>query len=438
MVLLFFLITSAAAATLLLLGMKKLISVSEKRRKQSTLWIGCWLLLNMIIYIGDWGNILPTIFAFLFLIWITCEGSIWKKTAIGMMYASTVLAYNVLRDNFLLTVDIRHYFPVIARIFSPLFSLLLTLFLYVAIRKFAPAKEYHLADSLWKLLLLLTATPFGIVLSLVLLTNNETSLNKTTGSFRFTCFILLLLALISFAGLFWTVLVLARQQQLEEQSMLAEMNRSYYESMEQQHFAIRRLKHDLANHLAVAATLPEEQREEYITSLIAYSPLGHSLQYCADTVVNAVLTVKEDQMSRFCIRLETQIDIPVELPFEKADICALFSNALDNASEACRQLPEDKRRVHLKCKAQKGLFCLEVTNPVSRNEADPHTGPIPDDSMVQIWEKGDLPSTSKPDQQNHGLGLKSIKEIVERGRGALELKADGSVFELFLYMPLDS
>ena len=46
--------------------------------------------------------------------------------------------------------------------------------------------------------------------------------------------------------------------------MLAEVNQSYYAAMEQQHFAIRRLKHDLANHLAVAVTLPEAQREDYI------------------------------------------------------------------------------------------------------------------------------------------------------------------------------
>ena len=431
----YFVIINGIAALLLMQGMKKLITISNKHWKQFVLWFSCWLLLGMIIYIGDWGNILPTLFFFLLVIWLTCEGSIWKKAAIGLMYASTVLAFNALRDNFILTVDVKLYFPTQSQIISSLFSLIPALFLYLMTRKFAPDREYHLADSLWKLLLLLTITPFGIVLSLVLLAKRWV---RTDRAFEYDWLVLLLLALLSFVGLLWAVIVLARQQMLEQQNMLAEMNRRYYESMEQQHFAIRRLKHDLSNHLSVAVTLPPEQREAYIRSLMEDSPVSRSLQYCADTVVNAVLTVKEEQMNRYCIRLETQIDIPQELPFEKTDICTLFFNALDNASEACRRLPEEERCIRLKCRAQKGIFCLEITNPVNGSRPTPYTDEMPDSSMTQIWRKGHLPPTSKPDKQNHGLGLKSMKEIVERCHGAMELKADGTLFELFLYMPLES
>lgn len=230
---------------------------------------------------------------------------------------------------------------------------------------------------------------------------------------------LLLLSLLSFIGLFQAVIVLARQQQLEEQNMLAEVNQSYYAAMEQQHFAIRRLKHDLANHLAVAVTLPEAQREDYIKSLMEDSAFSRSLRYCADPVVNAVLTVKEEQMSRYGIRLEARIDIPKELPFEKTDICALFSNALDNAGEACRRLPEAEREVSVKSRAQKGLFCLEVTNPVAGEQKN-----------LRL-------QTSKADKENHGFGLRSMKEVVERNHGAMEIRAEGERFEVFLYMPLE-
>lgn len=439
-------------------GMKKLITVSDKRWKRFTLWLSCFLLLGMIIYIGDWGNILPTVLFFLFIIWITCEGSSWKKAAIGLMYGSTVLSFNVLRDNVILTVDIRWDFGRESMIAAALFSLLLALLLYLAIRKFAPDRDYHLSDSLWKLLILLTLTPFGIVLSLVLLnTEGAGVLNRTAGGhgFAYDRFVLLLLALLSFIGLFRAVIVLARQQQLEQQSMLAEINRSYYESMEQQHFAIRRLKHDLANHLAVAAALPEGQREDYIKSLLEDNAFGRSLRYCADPVVNAVLTVKEEQMSRYDIRLEAQIDIPQELPFDKTDICALFANVLDNAAEACRHLDESKRHVRVKSRAQKGLFCLEVTNPVGNVEKrlqNPETGTEKEsiysgdkeernlgsdgEERNRKKEKEQLPPTTKADKENHGFGLRSMKEIVERNHGAMEIGAEEESFEVFLYMPL--
>lgn len=451
----FCIIINGAAAYLLLQGMKKFIVVSEKRWKQAVLWGSCWLLLAMIIYMGDWANILPTVLFFLLVIRAVCEGSIWKKAAIGLMYSSTILSFNVLRDNFVLTVYVRHDHPVVCMIIAGFLSLFAALCLYLPIRRHAPDRAYHLSDSLWKLLLLLNATPFGIVLSVVLLTTTEEEriwMEMPDGFKGYNILGLLLLSLLSFIGLFQAVIVLARQQQLEEQNMLAEVNQSYYAAMEQQHFAIRRLKHDLANHLAVAVTLPEAQREDYIKSLMEDSAFSRSLRYCADPIVNAVLTVKEEQMSRYGIRLEARIDIPKELPFEKTDICALFSNALDNAAEACRRLPEAQRDVHVKSRARKGLFCLEVTNPVEvvENRQSPQTGTarIRDDNggahvfvgdrVEGRWERGKdrLPPTTKADKENHGFGLRSMKEIAERNHGAMEIRAEGGRFEVFLYMPL--
>ena len=112
----FFIIINGVAAYLLLQGMKKLIAVPKKRWKQAVLWGSCWLLLAMIIYMGDWANILPTVLFFLLVIRAVCEGSVWKKAAIGLMYASTILSFNVLRDNFVLTGYVRHDHPVVCMI----------------------------------------------------------------------------------------------------------------------------------------------------------------------------------------------------------------------------------------------------------------------------------------------------------------------------------
>ena len=98
---------------------------------------------------------------------------------------------------------------------------------------------------------------------------------------------------------------------------------------------------------------------------------------------------------------------------------SLFSNALDNAGEACRRLPEAAREVCVKSRAQKGLFCLEVTNPTVGAQ------------------KNLLLQTSKADKENHGFGLRSMKEVVERNHGAMEIRAEGERFEVFLYMPLE-
>ena len=147
-------------------------------------------------------------------------------------------------------------------------------------------------------------------------------------------------------------------------------------------------------------------------------------------------------MERHDILMKTVIDIPVELPFDKTDLCALYANALDNAIEACLKLPKAERIINLKSKAQKGLFCLEVTNPLpSLAEISP--GQIEQKPKENAYMKlknalqeSVIPSTSKSDKHNHGFGLKSINEIVERYHGSLELKAENQAFNLFLYIPL--
>lgn len=183
-------------------------------------------------------------------------------------------------------------------------TLLFALALYAGMKKFAPGKDYSLSDSLWKLLLLLTATPFGIILSIVTLFSDTNKYSTWDFLPPADYLALLIITLMSFISLLWCVTVLAKQQRLEQQNMFMEINRKYYESMEQQHAEIRRLKHDLANHMQV-------------------------LSYCRDAAVNAVLSVKKPMIDQCGIHMELSLDIPQELPFDKTDICALYANALD-------------------------------------------------------------------------------------------------------------
>ncbi len=46
--------------------------------------------------------------------------------------------------------------------------------------------------------------------------------------------------------------------------------------------------------------------------------------------------------------------------------------------------------------------------------------------------------TSKKDIVQHGLGLKSIREIINRYNGHLEIDIKNGSFTLFLYLPFQS
>lgn len=449
-------ISNIPCALFLQSAVGKLITLSGNRLKRLWMFSSCFLLTGMVIFLGDFGNILPTFFFFLLTVCFTCEGSFLKKTAVGLLFSSTVLAFNVLRDNCLLNLNTFCYDRPHAIMVSSFSSILFTLFLFLGTRIIAPEKNYELSDNMWKLLILLTVPPLGIVLSLVLLYditfwNAYSILYAGANYFHREYMALLIISLFSFIGLLWAIVVLSRQQKLEQQNTFANINHNYYEAMEQHYFEIRRLKHDMANHLQVLAALPAQEQQAYLDSLAQNTALTQTLHYCGDATVNAVLTVKENQMNRYGIRPVYSIDIPEELPFEQTDLCALFANALDNAMEACRQSEEGKRErssgeennearnneeksngeenrtITLESRAQKGLFCLNVRNPVAGTCQEIQYHSLTD---------GSLPASSKQDRQAHGLGLKSMLEIVRKYQGEMELKTENGMAELFLYMPM--
>lgn len=444
----------------------KLITLSKNRLKRFLMFTSCFLSVGMVIFLGDFANILPTFLLFLFTIYFTCKGSFVKKTAVGLLFSSTVFAFNVLRDNCLLNLNTFYYDRPYVTMVSSVSSILFTLFLFLWTRIFAPEKNYELSDSMWKLLILLTVPPLGIVLSLVLLYDvnfwdTYSILHAGANYFHREYMALLIISLFSFIGLLWAITVLARQQKLEQQNAFADINNNYYEAMEQHYFEIRRLKHDMANHLQVLSALPLNEQQTYLDSLSQNTALTQSLHYCGDATVNAILTVKENQMNRYGIRLVCSVDIPKELPFDRTDLCALFANALDNAMEACRRFEKNSGEknggernneekdsgersskesnsgakngrnesieITLESRAQKGLFCLNVRNPIS---ASAH------EMQYHSSRDGSMPASSKQDKRAHGLGLKSMLEIVRRNQGEMELKTENGMAELFLYMPI--
>lgn len=411
-------------ACLLRYTIERLIPLSKCRWKRILLILALFVLSFSIIYVGDLFNIIPTILIFLLCVFLSCEGSFWKKLTIGLILANTVFSFNALRDNYIISIYTRDD---TSPIYSGLYSLLFSIFLTIVTRLFAPDKDYELSDSMWKLLLFLTAMPVGIVLSVVLLYDPSGEIAYSMINQYRSYAVLLMLSLLSCISLFLTISVLANQQKLNKQIVLADMNQSYYEAMEQQHFEIRRLKHDMANHIQILLSLPAEKREEYIHALSTNPAITQTLHYCGDTTVNAVLSVKESLMRRYEIQMQWNIVIPEELPFDKTDLCALFANALDNAIEACMRLEKKQRKILLESKAQKGLFCLRITNPFAPTQDFP---PYDPSKSVRF------PSSSKHDAQKHGLGFQSMHEIVTRYQGALTWKAANGNFELFLYMPL--
>ena len=399
-----------------------------------------------VVYIGDWGNLPLTFVVILVLIWVCSEDDGWKKMTVGLLFGSTIFAWNTLVDNFIRIHS--NYFLLPRVLFAVLF--------FAATRRFAAGKDYDLTPKMWRLVLLLTFVPVGNVLSVVLLSEERWEIGEADLRLHFA---VLCLAFVAFVGLLWAIRVLARQRRLEQEALSAKLNEAYYESMEQQHFELRRLRHDMANHLQALSALPSEKKDTYIRELLDSGALAKTLNYCGDPTINAVLSVKENLLRQQNISLELKLDIPEELPFEKADLCAIYANALDNAAEACARQPEEKpetanaepranntknRTIILESRARKGMLVFQITNPVPENVPGQHAGisvqtfSALSAGKTKSGQAEPLPPTTKKDRTRHGYGLRSIRTSVEKYGGHMEIRQEEGQFTLFGYLPMHS
>lgn len=386
-----------------------LLPISDKLWKRIVLFFAYVMIITIVIFVGDRDNLPPTAILFMTAVMICCKGIPLQRFTVGLMFVSTMFAFNGFYDN----LSTPHWN---ARL---LIRLIFWVVFYLLIRRYAPPKDYELSPFFWKLILFLTLTPIGITCALVLVPNPYYTFPAFITTTFLVCFVI---SLFSFIGLMWTIIVLAKQRKLEMENLMADMNRRYYQAMDQQQFEVRRLRHDMANHLQILASLSPSKKDAYLAELIKSPAMGNPLHYCGDSTVNAVLSTKATVLVQEQIEFEARVDVQQELPFDKVDVCALFANALDNAIEACQKLPAGRRQIALNARAQKGMLAINITNPT------------PDGSGLVDGQA--LPPTTKADAHNHGLGLKSIKEIVIRHGGSMELNTDGGEFQLFLYMPL--
>ena len=199
---------------------------------------------------------------------------------------------------------------------------------------------------------------------------------------------------------------------------------SYYEELEIGQLKIRKLRHDIKNHLNVVLSLLHQQKEEeakhYLLDLSdELSPKQRV--FCQNTIVNAVLNAKYFKAEEKKITCDFKIELNDKIAIDPVSLCSLFANTLDNALEACEKIPDpDSRKITLKARYQNGYFCYEIQNTKEN---------------AIITDHGRI-LTAKSDTISHGLGLQNIKDMISRYRGTIDIRYTDQDFCVTVFIPI--
>ena len=240
-----------------------------------------------------------------------------------------------------------------------------------------------------------------------------------------------MIAVLIFAGeaaliYFWQryrILLAERQKHFVEEQQVKAM-RERLEEAENFYGSIRKVRHEMKNHMANIKGLTEAgeygEIEEYVRRM---DETMQELEYkyvTGNAVTDVIINDKCRRAEKAGIRFDADFRYGGEIPV--FDMGIILNNLLDNAIEACEKLETGKGFIHLSLKQKKQFLLLEVENSFD--------GAVP----VQSGGGLALPTTKQSILPGiiaeHGIGLENVRDVAEKYFGGVNIKVKGDVFHV--------
>ncbi|MDB8794788.1 GHKL domain-containing protein [Romboutsia sp. 1001216sp1] len=195
----------------------------------------------------------------------------------------------------------------------------------------------------------------------------------------------------------------------------------YYKKIEENQESIKRIYHDMKNHMICISNLSNEKDvKEYINSLDLKIPdinfkFGNKI---LDIIINEKYQICKEKGVKFDIVADfSNLDF-----IDMMDLCVIFSNALDNAIEACDKILDESISKYISINVTYiNSFCFIKIENSKVNDIN-----IKNNNFI----------TNKKDKSMHGIGLKNIKDAVNKYDGNLNIEFDDDKFLLKIIFSL--
>lgn len=294
--------------------------------------------------------------------------------------------------------------------------LFITKLLYLAATQFIlwfkRREEFHFKRNEW----IIVVSTFLLTL-LIGYTAHMITIDSVLNEYSFLVITLLLSALDIVVFIFIRKLNLAAYSEKEKELLDFELKSQQNElkQLEQKYKEISVLKHDFKNsidcirNLIVGGNYEEAIRYADKLKERKIDPIQPQI-LSSNPIVNAVINSKFGEAG---VRgIDTSLRLVVKVPeYLEFDLSILLSNLLDNAIEACIKNSVSSQII-LTISEIDGYYRVVIRNTI-------------ENSVLQ--NNKDL-KTHKSDPAEHGWGLKSVKDIVDKYDGLIEIYENSSMF----------
>ncbi len=240
---------------------------------------------------------------------------------------------------------------------------------------------------------------------------------------------ILLLVVISIVVANIVKIAISEQEKTELSELLTkqvENQVSYYERINEIYDEFCSFRHDFQNHVlclqGILETNDIQQAKEYLSELITLFSGTQPKYNTGSVIIDALLNDKSTTAEKDNISIHFHGYIPTS-GIHNVDLCTIFSNAIDNAIEACQKSDSTaKKLIQIKSDYRQGYYFLSFSNPIFE---------------VIHTKKGRI-ITSKGNTTLHGYGIANITKAAKKYQGEVQISTKDNIFQLDVILLLTS
>lgn len=197
-----------------------------------------------------------------------------------------------------------------------------------------------------------------------------------------------------------------------------EILQKYYAEVENMYTKMRGWRHDYRHHIqamkvhAAKGEFAEITRyldmlDDDLTNVETVIKTGNRM---ADAILNSKLSLAAEKE----IQVKAEAKIPVSLTVSELDLCIIIGNLLDNAIEACMELPPDRRLIRIYMEMKGNYLYLALTN-------------------TACGDKKQNFATTKG--EGHGFGLARVDAVIQKYGGYITRASEDEAFSTEILLP---
>ena len=213
---------------------------------------------------------------------------------------------------------------------------------------------------------------------------------------------------------------------LEEQKIY-ELERTEFNSLSETTERLRKMKHDMQIYVDAINVLAKDKKWD---ELIAYTEQYHntlattqSAIATGNIAIDCILTAKLDYAEKHGIKTEYSIMAPENFPLDSVELSSILGNIWNNSIEAGERLiisdPTEHPYIYFYIKPYQNMILIHIENNY--------------DGVIKGSIDGDILSVKQA--KEHGLGIRRVKELVEKADGVLQITSDNKIFSVHIMIP---